>query len=562
MRKIKILLNSFVIIFIIIIALFYFQFQKSNEFIASNLIKLNSKQLEYTSYLMEDRFKGIMLDAIELSQDNDVSDYASHNMENENILDLLQRKKRIQSKLETQTFNNVSVETMAIYFHDKEELLTTRSFNINLFFEKNYFEEWLAETSGQGWVVQQGQLYFYFNSQLLQKEHEFTVAIKISDAYLSESIKSLGSSLEMHSFILLPNQEIYQSKFALDATVLNAMPPVTNQRNQQVHSSKVILNQQTHMIFQRYLPSSKITLVSYVPVQKIMLSAQFISRFAYTSIIVILILGIIFTRRYYYDIIKQLQTLLVSFKRVENRDFKTRIQVANNHDFQYIFVQFNQMMAEIEYLLESVQIEQTLKMQAQYKQLAAQINPHFLYNSLFYIISCADNPQSVREMAQYLAEYYQFKTSHAEEVSVSTEMIFAKNYLSIMKLRKNIDFIINVDEQVEETLIIPLLIQPLIENAIEHGIEKREGAHLVRVDVLAVNKGIEIMVSDDGDAALLEQTALLNYIKNGEYFDSTVGVALWNVNRRLLNRYGKTAQLQFIKNELGGLSVKFVIRKG
>lgn len=125
---------------------------------------------------------------------------------------------------------------------------------------------------------------------------------------------------------------------------------------------------------------------------------------------VILAVGFIFMVLYYKNILLQLKIITEKLRQVEDGDFTSQIEVLPDNEFSYVFQQFNQMVSRIGDLVLSTIKEQQLRNQAELRQLQLQIHPHFLYNSLSYIVTVADKPEAVTEMAVHLADYYRYCT--------------------------------------------------------------------------------------------------------------------------------------------------------
>jgi two-component system sensor histidine kinase YesM len=209
-------------------------------------------------------------------------------------------------------------------------------------------------------------------------------------------------------------------------------------------------------------------------------------------------------------------------------------------------------------LFTSLSLETELRKTAEFKQLQAQINPHFLYNSLFFIMSKArTSPDSVEQMSKHLAEYYRYNTRlDSREVTFGSELKLAEHYLIIMSLCKELAYEIKLPEELETLPIIPLIIQPIVENAIQHGIEERQGAHRVSIEVLQHSDELQILIHDDGKGLNdQDMQKLLAKIASDQAPAESRGIGLWNVNQRLKNEYGQASGLSFSRNDWGGLTV-------
>lgn len=140
------------------------------------------------------------------------------------------------------------------------------------------------------------------------------------------------------------------------------------------------------------------------------------------------------------------------------------------------------------------------------------------------------------------------------------EVSYAKAYLSIMAMRRRIEYEISVPEKFYNEPIIPLILQPIIENAIEHAIEERENAKHIYVKAYSPSeKGIQFEISDDGDGLSAQdiETLMKRLKRKRRKEDESVG--LWNVNQRLVNYYDEASGLRFRTSIWGGLTVSFII---
>ena len=200
-------------------------------------------------------------------------------------------------------------------------------------------------------------------------------------------------------------------------------------------------------------------------------------------------------------------------------------------------------------------------MQAELEQLQLQINPHFLYNSLSYIVTVAEEPDAVRSMAVHLSRYYRYCTQKKMITTIKEEVSYARSYLEIMAMRKRIRYSIDMSQDIGELPIIPLILEPLIENAIEHCLEGCESAKQIEIVIgWAPSRAVTFAISDDGEGMTKEQIAALKERISRKERKEEESVGLWNVNQRLINYYSKSAELGFKRSRWGGLTVYFTIR--
>lgn len=243
---------------------------------------------------------------------------------------------------------------------------------------------------------------------------------------------------------------------------------------------------------------------------------------------------------------------------------KTRINVENmGEDFSKLAVGFNSMMEEIQILMEQVKLEQHQIEQQRFNALQAQIQPHFLYNTLECIHwqAVADGNQEISTLVKALAKYYRICLSKGRDViTLGMELEHVRNYLIIQNMRYDniIGSVYDIDEGVKNAMIPKLTLQPLVENSIYHGMKVKEGKKgTIFITVKREKTDILITVSDTGTGMTQQQIDEMNQHLS-EYEDS-FGYGVRNVNKRIELLYGKGFGLFYLKNESGGVTVKIHI---
>lgn len=221
---------------------------------------------------------------------------------------------------------------------------------------------------------------------------------------------------------------------------------------------------------------------------------------------------------------------------------------------------FNSMMNEIDGLMEQVKEEQHQMEQIRFNALQSQIKPHFLYNTLECIHwqAVADGNKEISVLVKALAQYYRICLSRGKEIiPLKQELEHIRSYLVIQNMRY--DNIIELEDNIPEEfyfLQIPkMTLQPLIENAIYHGIRIKEGEKgKVTLDIRKEGKDVYLMIQDSGNGMSPEKIQEMN--QSISQYDEKFGYGVRNVNKRIELMFGKEYGLHFSQNELGGLTVE------
>lgn len=218
---------------------------------------------------------------------------------------------------------------------------------------------------------------------------------------------------------------------------------------------------------------------------------------------------------------------------------------------------FNEMSKEINHLVTWVYREQITRKDAELKALQSQINPHFLFNTLESInwMARLNNVPEISETVTDLSDLMEASIGRDDKlITVTEEFRYSDKYISLLKRRfeDKIEFTSRIQEEASEVKIPRLLIQPLVENAVFHGIEKLRGKGKISLDASVVKDNLVITVMDSGpgiDIAGLDELNRKLSMGNDEYFKTLVvqerkSIGIENVNRRIKLFYGDSYGLR------------------
>lgn len=256
--------------------------------------------------------------------------------------------------------------------------------------------------------------------------------------------------------------------------------------------------------------------------------------------------------------------LMVAFKKLEEGNFNQKLTFNRNDEFSFLYHRFNETLQRIRVLIEQVYEQKILAQNAELKQLQYQISPHFLYNNMYniYRIAKLGDMESVMNLTLHLGSYYQYITKGLSmDVPLIEEMKHATNYLEVQKIRFYNKVRVTLSEIPDacKNLMVPkLIVQPIIENAFVHGVNRNGNCSEIRVTLVKDFDQLRISVEDNGqgmNAVELEsmQQLLASEGPNTEYS------GLLNVHRRLQIKFGQGSGLRLSISEMGGLKVDLAI---
>lgn len=262
------------------------------------------------------------------------------------------------------------------------------------------------------------------------------------------------------------------------------------------------------------------------------------------------------------DPIKKLDSLM---RKVEKGNFDVVTTVEGSLEVAHLSQTFNVMVMRIKQLTEEIVREQELKRKTEFDALQAKINPHFLYNTLDSVVWMAEqgDTQGVIRMITALARLFRISISKGREtITIAEELEHVENYLYIQKMRykDKFEYRIELPEALRDRPTIKLIIQPIVENAIYHGIKYLQEPGLIIISVTEDHDDIVFIVRDNGVGISPEKLTLIQ----SDAYQSIEGrgIGVKNIDERIKLSYGKQYGLT-IESELDrGTTVRVRIPKG
>lgn len=246
----------------------------------------------------------------------------------------------------------------------------------------------------------------------------------------------------------------------------------------------------------------------------------------------------------------------------KNKDFLIEEKQKSKDELFFIYRRYNDMVIRTEKLIRENLESKYMVHVAQLKQLQYQIQPHFLYNSLFLIYRMAqlEENDSIAEYAEHLGKYYQYITRAGEElVLVKQEIDHIKNYLAIQEARfgnRISVFLEEIPEEIQEEKIIPLILQPLVENAFEHGIKDVVRGGEIYIGLSFQDGMFLFSVRDNGSGITEEEEKRIKkQMEDGQGRKDVKIHALSNTDMRLKLHYGAHSGITFYNRQEGGFCV-------
>lgn len=555
MKRVSSIYRIFIIFLVMIMASFLLIYRYSAANLKLSLRRTAEIQMDYSSEQLSQKLKELELEAGSIEYSDELKRLQVAIVDEADIYDYVMAVSAVKEMITRHQSQNSGMAECILYWPENGRIVTSSV-------AASVDKEMLEGAEEGAWSIVKDEAYFVgrYHTTWAAEDDEPYVIIRLERDWLYR-IKSVASGFEQGGTMYL--YEGGQSMFPLSTLEKQLREEIRSRWEDGKRMWECRADGVRYQLVLSEMTRSGLMFATYYPLRGMMLPVWNITYFTVGALLLVLLVGGIFLVMYYKNILLQLNMLTYKLSQVEKGDLSTQIEELPDNEFHYVFTQFNEMTQQMDELFTTTLKEQELRNQAELKQLQLQINPHFLYNSLSYIVTMAEHPEQVRDMAVHLSEYYRYCSRKKQFTTIGEEVSYAKSYLAIMAMRKQITYAITAEESLLEIPVIPLLLEPLIENAIEHGIEERETANRIEIRIyrLAGSK-LRAEVWDDGNGMSdADIRRLTERIRKRER-DETESVGLWNVNQRLANFYSESAQLCFENNDWGGLKVYFTISAG
>jgi two-component system sensor histidine kinase YesM len=257
--------------------------------------------------------------------------------------------------------------------------------------------------------------------------------------------------------------------------------------------------------------------------------------------------------------------------KVVSGDFNIEESIEGKDEIGELYEDLNKMMQSIKQLIHEVYEEKIQKEQlrnrqkeAQFKMLASQINPHFLYNTLETIRMKAfvKGDHETAKIVKMLGKIMRRNLEVGDKpIALDSEVELVKSYLEIQKMRfgEKVNYTIKVDCDISTYYILPLLLQPIVENAFVHGLENKQGNGNIDINIKAEDETFIITIKDDGLGINEEKLEYLNRRLEDFSSNSKKSIGISNVNQRIKLYYGEEYGIKVHSRVNEGTEVSLIL---
>lgn len=557
------------ILLLIPVMLLYMYFNKLSETnIKTEIQHFADSRLSYSMETIDSQFDSMMLLSGLISQDTSLRQLEALNFGTD-LFDRRSTEIEISEKIQMLSTSGKWKNDITLFIPKNKQVISTES-------SASYQEEYIQFDLTRQWSYQSAdasdaqQASFVYHlvgplsASLEPEKANYIIEVRVYKNNLIDMLNQFkAGNPQTNPFLYNP----VTSEVILNSSVApeEVETVISQYRSQLSKDLKTVKREEIEISNEHYqvnaIKSSKIGwyLVDYVPLSAAFSTLSATRDVFYLSVAMLLMMAVIASYMFYRHVQSPVMNLVSGVQRLKLGDYSVRIPLKGPFEFRFLFARFNQMAEEIQTLIEDVYQEKLRSKEATLKQLQAQINPHFLYNCLFFIknMSSIGNDEAVEQMTINLGEFFRYVTrSESRLASIKDEIEFVRHYLNIQHLRMpRLHVVWEVSDDLLDEEIPRLLIQPIVENAIVHGIESIRGEGIVRIIGIKQGAKCQLIFEDNGiGMTAVERQELERCVAMP--LTEEMGCGVWNVCQRLVGEFGAGSKVTFFESELGGLGVK------
>ncbi len=585
------LIASFLVMILPIFLLGFISQKLTYNALKENVVFSTNTTVELSAKLLEKIFSNTKAEYLRVLLNREIQDYFSYRAEENNSLSL-DRKKYLKNKankyLTNQAFSSTFISKIRIFTNDSDTSLGLGGYSQNYDFSKIKNAQWFIRG-----FKRSAKLEFYgFHSELDKGNYEnnyamaLTGSVKkllldnfidetigvmvmdIDDGYLDKVLSEikLGEKGEIHLFTS-DDRDITPGR-TISTRIINIQPgqELFYKTGDIMGNSTVQVEGDKYFVSYHGIKGTDLLIVGLQPESDIVKVGRHINMI--TALLILfaiataIILGLIIT----FGIGGRISRFSITMEKVANGDLNVNLPTGGGDEISILAEGFNKMVQELKWYINKSIENEKVKREMEINLLISQINPHVIYNTLNSVIYLAKEKRSsdvVKMVESFISLLH-------DSIKIGDEALFAtikqeiksiNDYVTIQHFRYPDKFTVQweVDNSLLDFKIPRTIIQPLVENALFHGICPLESAGIIRIYIKSTDDYLSIIVSDNGEGMDSERLEELMHTDENELATTTVkSIGLMNIKERIEYFYaGKGA---VIINSIQGEGTKVEIR--
>lgn len=509
--------------------------------VLNNNFEVTIKDIDYVTALLSNKVK--------TSMSASIVEYLT--MEESEDATVIQTKRDIQEYLRSMCSYKTYLQGMSIYGFNERSV----SFGIAMTSSELMEQEWYEELSKKEFELTFLPPHYSTNTRRMPKSSEVfsiirpikhkgqNIGIVVADIKSSilEDMFDVNSSNGHNIYVVNSKTEeiIYQPEYGQESIIYEALKQDMT-RNQEI---TFIDNKEAYLAVYETSSYTPWTAVGTVKEKDIISGFSLVNdkMLWWLGIYGALFVVLAFVSTYF--IAKDLRRLTAAVANISSENMELRVEIKSNDEIGILYQQIGGMLQRMKELIRNIKNTEKEKRKSEIKMLEAQINPHFLHNTLNTIkfLASMQGIQNIQKVCIALSDILHINLDQRKFIKLSEEMDYLLNYLQIQEYRyaSKIIYKISVDEEVKNYFIPKLLLQPIVENSLKYGIGPMDGQGILQINIYQEGHFIKITVRDNGGKFNS------NLLRDNQYHaDGSNHIGLSNIIARMGLLFGESSTLK------------------
>ena len=471
---------------------------------------------------------------------------------------------------------NVILESVLIDLNQGEFLLYHSDHSSNPFVPYDqYFEQYNGSKEGFYWRNIHEDQIFNTNDQvmsvfrLIETADKGIILFNLRDEFFEQVLNKSLIGKNGYLTLISPNgnyeSKVVQKEYRLDHETLSSLQNTKKESGQFTYESAT--GEDVIVIYDT-IEANNWKLAAVVPENEILNKVDYIKHSTVFFILMMVVSAIFLTSLVGKYISKPFEKMAEHMRTINKKNLEFYDETSGPEEMKILHKGFKELFYRIQTLMDQIRLEQEEKRQLEFAVMHAQINPHFLYNTLYSIKGLCDMGlnKDASQMVSALSSFFRIGISKGKEIiSIKEEIEHIEHYLFIQEMRYGDDFSyeVSIDQEILSYNIIKLSLQPLIENAIYHGVKQKRGQGKIIIRGFQTDETICLEVADNGNGINKEKLIEISREMEASFQEkkSYIGIGLKSVNERIKIHFGKEYGLSISSEPAKGTVVSIIIPK-
>lgn len=558
--KLMVVLNIVIVIPLVIISLV--SYKNSEDVLKNKSSQYSQDILKIINLRFDDDLTRLDSISNDILTDTTIDTFISSNKDNKAGIYDYQLNNDVRDRLKNLMRTKDEIQSISIFYDDmhcyadkNSQAVSIESILPRESKTHDQIEKAAAATDGSPsmyvYTDPNNNKYFFYIRAILDRnnyQNKGLMVVMVNSNWLSSVFNGLvNNDMKNTAFLDVNKQPVIShgssDEFNLTYTMFDKM----------TQSNGLLINDNQKILYS-YVTNYKTgwKIVTSIPLSQLYRDVEYIKQRIFLALLFAILFLLLISFYISIDFVSSINVIVGGMQRLQNGEDDVQLELRRKDELGFMGETFNTMVKEITTLQSWVIKEKLTRKEAQIKALQSQINPHFLFNTLETInwIAQLNNVPQISNTVTALASLMEASIAREGKcITLREEIGYIDNYILILKQRfeDRLELVKNIDESVLSVNIPRLLIQPLVENAANHGVANIRGKGVVKLDVRREGECVIISVEDNGTGISKDELEIINErlsMDDDEYFGETEknrkrGIGLENVNRRIKLFYGQ-----------------------